>query len=87
MMVWGFEGPPIKLIYGLQHTGGSSDKNGNMTYRVYNQNNSFNKELSKKDYDNIKKIYEKFVQENPTIVPKEHQSLLRKKKLKIIGKN
>ena len=84
--MWWFDGEPTVLAYGLKHTGGSTDLRGNMTYRAYNQNNSFDRYLSKAEFDNIENVYMEFVQENLSIVPAEHVAALRKHKLNKLKK-
>jgi hypothetical protein len=80
--MWGIVGDPIKLIYGLEYTGGDSGKNGELLTRVYNQNKTFEFYANQKELKNIGEIYMDFVEKNQNIVPKEHLKILREKKLK-----
>jgi len=75
MAVWGVVGGSSvdeKRLsrLGLICYGGGSNNKG-MTYHVYSKDKTFNKELNKKDFDNIEVIYKKY---------------LRKKKLQKINK-
>ena len=62
-MIWGVDRGKVseeKLSpLGLSCYGGSSNDKG-MTYHVYNEDKSFDLELSQKDYENIEKFYKKF---------------------------
>lgn len=88
MAVWGVEGGPVKLIYGLLYYGGGTftegEHKGEMYTRVFNSTNTFEVKLTQKEMLNLGEIYIKFLQENPTLVPPEHLYLLRKSKLQQI---
>lgn len=90
-MVWGVEGSPVKIIYGLMYSGGGTFSEGKYkgeSYTtVYNSNNSWKARLTPKEMENVGEIYMKFVEENPTIVPPEHLQILREMKLKQIADN
>lgn len=78
--MWGVEGGNGKVEekllspLGLTSYGGGS-KNGEMSYSVFNDDKSFNVELTREELKDIKNIYYKFKQD------------LRKEKIKIINEN
>ena len=62
--IWGVDGDSIDekrlAPIGLVCWGGSSNNKG-MTYHVHNKDLSFDVELNQKDFDDVDKIYKKFL--------------------------
>ena len=85
MAVFGYEGDGDLYCYGIRSNGGHT-KSGITWHHVYNKNRSFDVDLTEKELKQLKEIYEKFIEENPTKVPPEDLKSLRQDKLNKINK-